>query len=279
MLTVIEVLRKSEAWLVERGLPTARLDAQVLVAEALGMDRLRLFLQHDKPLSDGELERARDWVRRRARGEPVAYILGRREFWSLDFEVRAGVLIPRPDTETLVEAALALLPAEEELFVADICAGSGCVGVALASERPMLRVYATELSATAHEVLKANVRKHQLSERVAALRGDLMRPIPEDRPIDVVVSNPPYICTGELAGLDVAKHEPREALDGGADGLALYRRLVPEAARRARRAVLMEIGDTQGEAVKALFQAAGLQDVTVKADLSGRDRVVVGRRV
>lgn len=278
MLTVMDVLRRSESWLVERGLPTARLDAQVLIANALGVDRLKLFLQHDKPLTDEELERVREPVRRRAKGEPVAYILGYREFWSLDFEVRPGVLIPRPDTETLVEAALAWMPADEALFVADVCAGTGCVGVALASERPAARVYATELSVAAHEVLKANVRKHGLSERVAALRGDLLRPIPEDRPVDLVVANPPYIATGELESLEVAKHEPREALDGGADGLALYRRLIPEAARRARRGVLVEIGSDQGAAVKALFEAAGLVDVAVKPDLAGRDRVVVGRR-
>lgn len=279
MLTLLDVLQRTERFFKQRGIPSAKLDAQLLLANLLGMDRLQLFLQFDRPMTDAELVPLREPVQRRGRGEPMAWILGQQEFWSLDFKVGPGVLVPRPDTETLVEAALELLPEGEELFVADVCAGSGCVGLALASERPDIKVYATELSEQALGFLKQNVNAHGMGKRVAALRGDLLAPVPPSRVIDVVVSNPPYISTQELAGLEVAKHEPHQALDGGADGLDIYRRLIPMAAKRARVAVLMEIGHEQGEAVKALFEQAGLSEVALRQDLAGRDRVVVGKVV
>lgn len=278
MLTLLEVLNKSTAYLDSHGIERPKFEAQLLLAHVLQTERLQLFMQFDRPMTQDELAALREPLRRRGQGEPYAYIVGTQEFWSLDFQVAAGVLIPRPDTETLVEQALKLLPEDEELFLADICAGTGCVGIALANERPQLKVYATELSEQAIELLRANVKAHEMDKRVAVLRGDLMRPIPEHRSIDVVVSNPPYIATGELAGLAVSRFEPRQALDGGPDGLELYRRLVPEAARRARKAVLMEIGHDQGEPVAALFEQAGLREVQVVKDLGGNDRVVQGTK-
>jgi release factor glutamine methyltransferase len=276
MLTLLEVLDKSTAYLDKQGIERPKFEAQLLLAHVLQTDRLQLFMQFDRPLGEDELAALREPLRRRGQGEPYAYIVGSQEFWSLDFAVGAGVLIPRPDTETLVEQALKLLPEDQELFVADVCAGTGCVGIALASERPGLKVYATELSEDAIGLLRTNVKAHGLDKRVAVLRGDLLSPIPEHRRIDVVVSNPPYIASGELAGLAVSRFEPRQALDGGRDGLDIYRRLVPEAARRAEVAVLMEIGHDQGAAVSALFEKAGLRDVQVIRDLGGNDRVVLG---
>ncbi|MCB9758309.1 MAG: peptide chain release factor N(5)-glutamine methyltransferase [Alphaproteobacteria bacterium] len=278
MKTVLDVLNRTEAFFARRGIEKPKLEAQILLAELLGMDRLQLFLQFDRPLQEEELEALREPVQRRAAGEPMAYVIGKREFWSLDFQVGPGVLIPRPDTETLVEAALDLIAADEDpVYVADVCAGTGCVGIAIASERPGARVYATDCSDEALRFLRANVEAHDLQKRVAVLRGDLLAPIPTTRPVDVIVSNPPYIATAELAELEVARTEPALALDGGPDGLDVYRRLVPAAARRARRAVAVEIGADQGEAVAALFREVGLIDVIVKPDLAKRDRVVVGR--
>ena len=173
---------------------------------------------------------------------------------------------------------MAALPEDEELFLADICAGSGCIGIAIASERPQVKVYAVELSEQALPYLKTNIAKHGLEKRVAALRGDLLGPIPANRPIDWVLSNPPYIATAEMHGLAVSKTEPLEALDGGQDGLDIYRRLVPAAAERARVGVAMEIGHDQGQAVSKLFEAAGLTQVQVLQDLGKRDRVVMGRK-
>jgi release factor glutamine methyltransferase len=276
VLTVLEVFNRTESFFGSKGIPNPKFEAQLVMAHALKIDRLQIFMRFDQPLEQAELDAIRDLVRRRGEGEPYAYLVGNQEFWSLEFDVGPGVLIPRPDTETLVEHVLAALPEEQELFLADICAGTGCIGIAIASERPQLKVYAVELSEQAMPFLKSNIAKHGMEKRVAALRGDLLAPIPESRPIDWVVSNPPYIATEEMQGLDVAKSEPQQALDGGDDGLVLYRRLVPAAAQRARVGVAMEIGHDQGQAVSALFTDAGLKDVQVIQDLGTRDRVVMG---
>lgn len=278
MLTVLEVFNRTESFFGSKGIPNPKFEAQLVLAHALKIDRLQIFMRFDQPLQSAELTAVRELVRRRGEGEPYAYLVGTQEFWSLDFEVGAGVLIPRPDTETLVEQVLALLPEDQELFIADVCAGSGCVGIAVASERPQVKVYATELSEQALPYLKANIAKHGMEKRVAALRGDLLGPIPVDRPIDWVLSNPPYIASQGMQALAVSKTEPHQALDGGADGLDIYRRLVPAAAARARVGVAMEIGHDQGTAVAALFEAAGLCEVRVLQDLGKRDRVVLGLR-
>ena len=172
------------------------------------------------------------------------------------------------------------LPAAYEGFVADVGAGTGAVGLALASARPGLKLYATDISQPALGNTRANVAALGLEQRVAVLEGPLLQPIPPHRPIDVVVSNPPYIPGADIAALDdeVGVHEPRLALDGGPDGLDVYRALIPEAARRCRLGVAVEIGHDQGAAVSALFTGAGLLDVRVLQDLGGRDRVVLGRR-
>lgn len=278
--TVQQVLTKTQAFFAERGLDSPRADALLLVGAALGLERLQLLLQHDRPLSDAELEAVRERVRRRARREPTHLILGERGFYTLDLKVIPGVLLPRPDTERLVEAALSALPPGEPAFVADVGCGSGAVGLTLAHERPELRVYCTDVAPEPLACTKDNAARLGLSERVAVLRGDLLSPIPAHRPIDLVVSNPPYIPSADIAGLDpeVRDWEPHLALDGGPDGLALYRRLLPEAARRARHGVLVEIGWDQGPAVAALFREVGLTDVDVLKDYGGRDRVVRGWR-
>ncbi len=272
MITVLEVLQRTEGYLRSQGIESAKLDSQLLVAHALSMDRLQVFMNFDRPLSPDELATARPLVKRRGEGESVAYIVGSKEFWSLDFAVGPGVLVPRPETELLVEKALEVID-HEEVFVADVCAGTGCVGIALASERPQVKVYATEISHEALPWLKKNVATHSLQKRIAVLGGDLMEPIPAQRRVDIVVANPPYIGCATLDGLEVARHEPALALDGGVDGLAIYQRLIPQAAARACRAVLVEIGHDQAEAVSEIFRSSGLEP-TIHKDLAGKDRVV-----
>ncbi len=279
MLTLVEVLKRTESWLADKGSPSARLDAELLLGHVLGMDRITLYLQHDRPLGETELADLREPVRRRGAREPVATIVGKKEFWSRSFAVRPGVLVPRPDTETLVSTALELLPeGDDPIFVADVGCGTGCVGLTLAAERANVRLYALDVSSAALTCTKENVVALGLSARVGVLRSDLLSGVPENRPVDVVVSNPPYISSAVLPTLEpeVAVHEPRLALDGGPDGLDFYRRLVPVAARRARKAVLVEVGAAQAVPVMALFREAGLRAVRAKADLAGVDRVVVG---
>ena len=278
MVTVVDILKKTEAFFRSRGIPSPRLDAELIVGHHLQLDRVALYLQFDRPLNEAELQPMRVDVKRRANREPIAWITGTKGFWSLDLDSHRDVLVPRPDTETLVQAALEAIPEDQEVFVADIGAGTGAVGLAIASERPRVKLFAIDISDAALHCTKANVSKLAMNDRVAVLKGSLLDPIPADRRIDVVVSNPPYIPTADIETLapEIATHEPRLALDGGADGLAIYRTLIPAAVARAQRAVFVEHGDGQHEKVAALMQAAGLANPTLHADLTGTIRVVGG---
>jgi release factor glutamine methyltransferase len=277
---LLDILRRTETWLRNHGIEKPRLEAELLFAHVLGVDRMRVYLSYERPMSDDELEQLRALMRRRAEREPMAWILGSWGFHKLDLIVRPGVLVPRPDTETLVEAALSWIGAPSDpVFVADVGSGTGAVGLAIAHELPAVRLYATDLSPTALEVTRANVAKLQLSDRVAVLQGPFLEPIPAARPIDWVVSNPPYIPSRDIDGLqpEVAKWEPRLALDGGRDGLAAYRELIPAARARARKGLLLEVGYDQADDVKGLLTRAGFVDVRAWRDLGGHDRVVGGR--
>lgn len=282
-MTLVDVLRRTETFLRNKGVPSPRLEAELLLSKVLGLPRLQLYLAHDRPLTPGELDALRPLVARRGNREPMSWILGERGFHRIELAIEPGVLDPRPDTETLVEAALAEIPADsaDSVYVADVGCGSGAVGLAIAAARPSVRVYAVDLDDTALRVTKANVAKLGLGERVAVLKGDLLDPIPAKRPIDWVVSNPPYVPTREIAELEpeVRVHEPRLALDGGPDGLDVYRRLVPAAFQRARRGLLLEVGHDQAARVADLLRRAGFGDLRTARDLSGIERVVGGRRV
>ena len=311
---------------------TPRLDAELLLAHILGWSRARVLAEGRAPLADADLAAFRQLVARRAALEPVAYLLGRKEFYGLDFIVDSRVLVPRPETELLVDMALALArppttdhrpptagtaarnheprtkhqePQNRELqnskldpltrsparpltrspsqsvvgrrssmVVADIGTGSGCIAVAVAAHLPGAFVYATDIASDALRVARLNVERHGLDERVRLLQGDLLHPLPE--PVDLLLSNPPYTILAEIdAG--VRQHEPRLALDGGADGLDVYRRLLAAAPARLRPggAVVLEIGAAQGRTVgdlaRAHFPAARIE---VYQDLAGLDRVV-----
>lgn len=276
MKSLVEVLTLTTAHFRERGVASPRLDAELLLGHVLGLDRVGVYLNFDRPLTEPELATIRGLVRRRAAREPLAWILGTKEFYGRDFLSPPRVLVPRPDTETLVEAALEWVGGG---YVADLGCGTGCIGLTLALERPEIRVYAVDLSDDALAAARANVERHALKDRVAVLKGDLLAAIPAKRPIDWVISNPPYIPRADLEALEpeVRDHEPRLALDGGADGLEIYRRLVPAAAARARLGVLVEVGAGQSGAVAALMRAAGLVDVESRQDLGKVERVVRGR--
>ena len=278
MTTVVDVLKKTEAFFRARGIPSPRLDAELIVGHHLGLERVALYLQFDRPLSESELHPMRADVQRRADREPVAWILGTKGFWTLDLHSHKDVLVPRPDTETLVTAALDLVPEDGPCFIADVGCGTGAVGLAILSERPQAKLFATDISDAALHCTKANVEALGINDRVAVLKGSLLEPVPESRPIDIVVSNPPYIPTAEIDGLspEIAKHEPRLALDGGTDGLDVYRQLIPQAASRARTAVLVEHGDGQHDAIAEHMRSAGLRDISEHKDLTGTVRVVAG---
>lgn len=278
---LVEILGRTTDFLKSRGVDAPRLDAELILAHVLGMERLALYLQFDRPLTDDELDRLRPLVRRRGQREPMAWILGERGFHALDLVVHTGVLVPRPDTETLVEAALERIravPGEDPVYIADLGCGTGAVGLAIAHAEPRVRVYAVDLSPEALANTRENVERLGLSDRVGVIRGDLLDAVPGHRPVDWIVSNPPYIPTGDIDALmpEVSRFEPRLALDGGPDGLDVVRRIVDQTMARVRHGVLLEIGHDQAEAVAEVGRSAGLVDVTVHNDLANIGRVVSG---
>ncbi len=275
--TVLKILRWTAEYFESKDLPSGRLDAELLLADTLELDRVGLYVQFERPLTPEELTTYRSRVQRRAAHEPVQYILGETEFWSLSLRVCPDVLIPRADTEVLVEETLARIGGPARLL--DVGTGSGAIALALAQEKPQLQVTALDCSAAALAIAADNAAQNGLTERVRFLQGDLAD-LPEER-YDLVVSNPPYIAAGEWDALmpEVREHEPRLALFGGTDGLDAYRHL----ARQARQILkpggwlLVEIGATQADEVKALFEAAGLRACGTRNDYAGLPRVVFGQ--
>lgn len=269
-MNVREVLGKTAPWLRSRGAPSPRLDAEVLLAFVLGTDRLRLYADLDRPLDDGELDTYRELVRRRGAGEPVAYLTGRKEFYGLEMKVTRDVLIPRPETEMIVDRARELAPRA----ILDLCTGSGCVAIACAVRLPEAEIVATDLSAAALAVARENAGRHGVSARIRFLEGDLFSALPERRTFDLIACNPPYVPEGEA--VDVVAFEPKMAVWSGPGGLDLIDRILREAPRWLAPAgtMLMEMGEEQEPAV--LERAGGFAKATVLRDASGAPRLFQG---
>lgn len=284
--TVLELIRLAAGYLAEKGVATARLDAEVLLGHVLGLDRVALYVQFDRPLTADEVTAYRRAVARRGRREPVAQIIGSKEFFSLDFLVTRDVLTPRPETELLVEVGLRFLQeraaAGAPQRILDVGTGSGVLAVTLAKHLPAAQVWATDVSSAALEVAAANARRHGVAERIRFAQGEWTAPAAVAAPFDLIVSNPPYIPGRDIEGLapEVREYEPRLALDGGADGLDAYRALLPEALQVAAPGglVAVEVGDGQADAVERIGVAAGLRAAKRWTDLAGRERVVTFTR-
>lgn len=281
--TVQSVLDWTIGYLKERGCETPRLDAEILLAHSRECQRIKLYTEYDAPLTPEERTTMRELVLRRATLEPVAYLVGFREFFGLDFEVQPGVFIPRPDTETLVVTALDIASEMESPRVLDLCTGSGCIPIAIAANCPASRLTAVELDDSVAEITRRNIARHELESRVELLQGDLFGVLPEASPFDIIVSNPPYVTDAEMTTLppDVRDHEPHLALQAGADGLDVVRRIVAEADSwlKPGGALLLEIADEQAAKVVELFAAAGVFEAAeIAQDLGGQSRVVWGRK-
>jgi len=276
--TVARLLNWSLSWLRDKGSQAPRLEAQLLLAEILKRDQLYLYLHYDQPLEAEELAGYKALLQRRAAGEPAAYILGRKSFWTLELEVGPGVLIPRPETETLVEAALAVLPPDSGAEAVELGAGSGAVVLALASERPGLKLAATELKDPGPA--RENARRLGLEGRIEFLAGDLFEPL-AGRRFDLVLMNPPYVSQGEYQALspEIRDFEPAEALLAGPDGLEVIRRLVAGAPEHLKVGgwLMFEIGASQGRACLELLRGGPFVEAEIKPDLAGRDRVALAR--
>ncbi|MDF2695459.1 MAG: Protein-N(5)-glutamine methyltransferase PrmC [Labilithrix sp.] len=265
-----------------RGIESPRLDAEVLVAFALGIDRTRVIIESMRPLEAAELALLRDLVRRRRAHEPIAYLRGEREFYGRTFHVDSRVLIPRPDTEALVDVALARTAhVSLSMRQLDLCTGSGCVAITMARQRPTAKVLASDLSADALAVARQNAYRLG-AYNVAFVESDLFAQIPQAARFDVITANPPYIASDEIATLmpDVRDFEPRTALDGGVDGLDFVRKIVDEApAWLVPGGVLaLEIGAGEAAATRALLEGRGYSDVAVERDYGKIERVVSGVR-
>ena len=282
--SVRRILDWTTGYLQQHGSETPRLDAEILLAFARECQRIDLYTRFDEVLSEKQRSIMRDLVRRRAQSEPVAYLVGHREFFSLDFLVTPGVFIPRPDTETLVVTVLEQVKTFSSPRILDVGTGSGCICVAIASNHPEAQLTAVDISDAALEVAKRNAQRHNVAERVRFFNGDLFAPLQENEIFDIVVSNPPYVTEQERETLqpDVRLHEPHSALFSGEDGLNIVRRLIAESPDYLSPGgmLLMEMDPSQADAVTKLLQSHALYTETkIHKDLTGKIRVVSARKV
>jgi len=277
--TILGVLDWTAQRFTEAGITAGRLEAQLLLAHVLSCTRMQLYTGFDKPLGEAELASYRGLIKRRLAGESVSYLVGETEFWGLPFHVDASVLVPRPDTETVIEVARSARPDRARACrILDLCTGSGVIAVSLAKEYPAARVVATELSPAAAAIARRNAARNQVADRVDVREGDLFAPVAGEQ-FDLITANPPYIASAVIATLSSeVRREPMMALDGGPDGLQFYGRIC--SAARAHLApggaLVVEHGYDQADAVRARFEATGLADITLVHDLGKNPRVTWG---
>ncbi len=283
--TTLELINWSKDYLAEKGFENARLETELLLGHALGLKRIELYLQYERVLAERELAGFKALLKRRLTGEPVQYVTGTAGFMLADFEVTPDVLIPRPETEALVEVAVGMLGEQPEgAVLADIGTGSGVIAVTLAQKFPGARVIATDVSPEALAVAARNAEKVGVSEQISFAEGTGLAPLSEmglAGSVVGIVSNPPYIQSGDMAGLptEVRDFEPRLALDGGSDGLDCLRGIIEDVpgVLANNGIVALEFGDGQADAVRALATPT-LSDVSIHRDYTGRDRIMTGRK-
>lgn len=277
--TIAQALQDANRFLNENDVSESQLVAQSLLAAALHCDRTYLIVNFKQILAPGEFERFRALLDRRADGEPLQYITGSQEFFGLEFEVTSDVLIPRPESELIVEEVIRLAAGIEAPLIVDVGTGSGCLAVALARELPGARLIATDISPAALEVARRNALRHSVADRIRLLEGDLLDPVGESLAADFVISNPPYIAIEEVASLqrEVRDWEPHLALTDFGDGLVFFRRLLADAPQRltAGGHLLCEMGYTQAEAVTSLVDEATWIEPHIIPDLQGIPRCLI----
>ncbi len=295
--TVSEILHKAGQYLKKRGIPEARIDAEVLLAHVLKIERLEIYLNLDCQLAEKQLSAYEKMIEIRAKRQPVAFIIGHKEFMGLEFFVSKDVLIPRPETEILVENVIRKAEdinnsrsyrrnRDNSLVIVDLCTGSGNIAISLAKNIPSCKIYATDISEGAIQVARKNARFHNVEGKVEFLLGDLFSPIRDFNSnlyADIVVSNPPYVKSSDLAMLQPEiKKEPVCALEGGNKGLNFYQRIIPEALKYLVDGgyLIMEIGDRQGKEVRDLFKKEKqFSQFQLVKDYAGLDRVVMAQRL
>ncbi|MBM6860614.1 peptide chain release factor N(5)-glutamine methyltransferase, partial [Clostridium saudiense] len=276
-----ELLKEGADILKEAAIDTYVLDSQLLLGKVINKDKLYLITNRDEEVNKKAEKEYLELIQKRKEKMPIKYILKSAEFMGLDFNVEEGVLIPRPDTEILVEETLKHIPQDKDMNICDLCCGSGAIGIALASFRKNINIDLIDYYDTPKKVTESNIAKHNLKERAKFIKSDLLKVvIHQNKKYDILVSNPPYIKEEVISTLmeDVKDYEPHTALSGGEDGLTFYRRIVEESSKVLEEDGILafEIGHDQGEEVKELMINKGYNDVRVIKDLAGLDRVVIG---
>jgi len=286
-VTLAEAIYQAAQRLSVHGIGNARLDAEILLSHTFMRDRAWLIIHRDESLDESQWSLFEDAVNRRARREPLQYITGKQEFWGLDFSVTPDVLIPRPETELVVEAALKIIhTGGKRVTIVDLCAGSGCIAVSLAKETGAARIFATDKSDRALAVARENARKHDVSDRIRFLEGDLFGPLAEldlHGMVDIIVSNPPYVRSGDLSALqpEVKDFEPKLALIAGPKGTEIQQRIIGTAPEFLKKsgALIMEMGQGQSDALMGMVNDAGRYEIPeIMKDLAGIERVLVARK-
>lgn len=280
--TIKAVLEWTAAYFTTKGIPSGRLDAELLLAYCLGVDRLHLYMNLERPLARVERDKYRALVRRRATREPVALITGKKEFWSIEFRVVPGVLIPRPDTETLVEAVLAEIRNLPSPRILEIGTGSGAVAISLLSDHQGVFLVASDVCMSAIETARHNAQRAQVDDRLELISMTSYSAIRDEGLFDIICSNPPYIPTAAIDALEpeIRQYEPLAALDGGKDGLDIVRGLILEAPNHLKEtgSLFVEIGEGQADEVERILLASGMYRLTRKfRDLAGTPRVIQGK--
>jgi release factor glutamine methyltransferase len=286
--TIQKLLNWTIEYLTSKGIDSPRLSAELLISHVVGLKRIELYTQFDKQVPQHQLNQLHELVKRAGLYEPVAYLTGKTEFYSLELDITADCMIPRPETELLVQRAIEFLRTHSGVqYVCDLCTGSGCIAVAIAKNFPNGRITATDISAAALAVTARNVEKHRLEERIKLLCGDLFEPVIKQLDVnqfDLIVCNPPYVSTAEYENLDknIKDYEPEFALLAGKDGMDIYRRIVTEVDKflKPGAVLMLEIGYAQGPAVRELLEQTGaFAEIKIEKDFHDNDRIVTAIRI
>jgi release factor glutamine methyltransferase len=288
LVTVLEVIQRSTEFLKNKGVDSPRLQTELLLAHLLHLPRMQLYLNFERKLSETEMHELRELIKRRGQREPLQHIVGSTSFCGLELTVNRHVLIPRPETELLAEQGWKFLNSlnpqpstiNHQLSTAlDLGTGSGCIATALAVHAPAAEVFATDISAEALELAKQNAARHTVLKRIDFLQGDAFGALGSAKLFDLIISNPPYIPTDEIASLqiEVRDHDPRQALDGGPEGLAFYRRFAAEAAPFLKPGgkIMLEFGDGQAEALREIFESQKWIVEAIIEDYTQRPRILI----
>ncbi len=286
--TIQKLLNLVTQYLTEKSVDSPRLSAELLLSHVLGLKRIELYTQYNQPVAKQELDRLRELVKRAGQNEPIAYLVGKTEFYSMEIDVTPDCMIPRPETELLVQRAIEFLRTREGTqFVCDLCTGSGCIAAAIAKNHPNARIIATDICDAALAVAAINVQKHQLQDKITLLSGDLFDPIIpqlDAGKFDLIVCNPPYVSSAEYEKLDknIKDYEPRLALFAGDNGLDIYCRIIErvDLFLKLDAALILEIGYAQGQAIKEMLeQTQVFTEIKIEKDLHNNDRIVTAKKI